>query len=203
MCLRWPSYDGGHDSRYDAPRSLTDTLRRLARAAARKRSRPRFRALRADSPAGESTNDSISTLGPHVKLQFSAKHDHLVDPGPLRRRNRNEKAISTTCAPVLVRSSLPFIPLLDLDFSAPYSTMSTPNSVSDKPHYEHKEGAAYDGELGEPVHDKAFERVMVKKIDRRLLIILGALYAVSLIDRTNISVARVAGMQVELNLGIK
>ena len=41
-----------------------------------------------------------------------------------------------------------------------------------------------------------------RKIDIRLLIVLGCTYAISLIDRTNISVARVAGMGVALQLQI-
>ncbi|KAK9900127.1 MFS general substrate transporter [Cystobasidium minutum MCA 4210] len=49
---------------------------------------------------------------------------------------------------------------------------------------------------------KAWEKKTILKIDLRLLIILGLCYAVSLIDRTNISVARVAGMQRSLRLDI-
>jgi len=41
-----------------------------------------------------------------------------------------------------------------------------------------------------------------RKVDIRLLIILSAIYAVSLIDRTNISVARVAGMARDLQLTV-
>lgn len=39
-----------------------------------------------------------------------------------------------------------------------------------------------------------------RKIDRRLLPILGALYSIALIDRTNLSAARIAGAGVELRL---
>jgi hypothetical protein len=45
-----------------------------------------------------------------------------------------------------------------------------------------------------------FERSTVRKVDIRLLIILGALYSIAIIDRTNISTARVAGMAKELKL---
>lgn len=41
-----------------------------------------------------------------------------------------------------------------------------------------------------------------RKIDIRLLLVLGCTYAISLIDRTNISVARVAGMGTALQLQI-
>ncbi|ODH38519.1 hypothetical protein ACO22_02282 [Paracoccidioides brasiliensis] len=44
------------------------------------------------------------------------------------------------------------------------------------------------------------ERALIRKIDWRLLPILGALYAIALIDRVNISNARVAGMNAELKL---
>ncbi|GAA6059480.1 hypothetical protein JCM10212_002223 [Sporobolomyces blumeae] len=47
-----------------------------------------------------------------------------------------------------------------------------------------------------------FERKTIRKVDMRLLLILSAIYAVSLIDRTNISVARVAGMAKALKLTI-
>lgn len=39
-----------------------------------------------------------------------------------------------------------------------------------------------------------------KRIDRRLLPILGAMYAISLIDRTNLGLAAVAGMNQDLKL---
>ncbi|EEH20912.2 hypothetical protein PABG_03143 [Paracoccidioides brasiliensis Pb03] len=46
------------------------------------------------------------------------------------------------------------------------------------------------------------ERALIRKIDWRLLPILGALYAIALIDRVNISNARVAGMNAELKLHV-
>lgn len=51
-------------------------------------------------------------------------------------------------------------------------------------------------------YDPKWEKRTVRKIDVRLLIILGCCYTISLIDRTNISVARVAGMQQSLRLDI-
>lgn len=81
----------------------------------------------------------------------------------------------------------------------------------DKPissHIEHKPGAAGDGTLGDDYqferssteYDPAFVKRTIRKLDIRLLIILGAMYSIALIDRTNLSSARVAGMNVELNL---
>lgn len=49
-------------------------------------------------------------------------------------------------------------------------------------------------------HDRAFEKRVIRKVDMRLLIILGALYSIALIDRTNLSSARVAGMAKDLKL---
>ncbi|EGE86791.1 hypothetical protein BDDG_09741, partial [Blastomyces dermatitidis ATCC 18188] len=48
----------------------------------------------------------------------------------------------------------------------------------------------------------ANEKALIRKVDWRLLPILGALYAIALIDRVNISNARVAGMHKELELYI-
>ncbi|KAM0790156.1 hypothetical protein ACM66B_005475 [Microbotryomycetes sp. NB124-2] len=76
----------------------------------------------------------------------------------------------------------------------------TPDSHSDKPTRHHKEDASFDAV--ETQVDRELERKIIRKVDRRLLIILGALYAVSLIDRTNISVARVAGMARDLELTV-
>lgn len=47
-----------------------------------------------------------------------------------------------------------------------------------------------------------FSKKTIRTVDIRLLIILSAIYAVSLIDRTNISVARVAGMATALKLTV-
>ncbi|KAG6892831.1 hypothetical protein C0992_012318, partial [Termitomyces sp. T32_za158] len=45
---------------------------------------------------------------------------------------------------------------------------------------------------------QAFERKTMRKIDLRLLPLLGILYALALIDRTNLGVARIAGMDRDL-----
>jgi hypothetical protein len=41
-----------------------------------------------------------------------------------------------------------------------------------------------------------------RKIDIRLLPILGALYTISLVDRTNISAARISGIDTDLKLAV-
>ena len=51
-------------------------------------------------------------------------------------------------------------------------------------------------------YDHHSERALVRKVDWRLLPILGALYSIALIDRVNISAARVAGMGEDLGLEI-
>ena len=77
----------------------------------------------------------------------------------------------------------------------------------DKPvmtHIEHKEGSQNEYPLENAGLSKEYDPVFVKKtirkLDIRLLIILGAMYSIALIDRTNLSSARVAGMNVELKL---
>lgn len=46
------------------------------------------------------------------------------------------------------------------------------------------------------------QRRVIHIIDRRLVVILGLMYCVSLIDRTNLSNAAIAGMTADLNLDI-
>lgn len=50
--------------------------------------------------------------------------------------------------------------------------------------------------------DPRMERRVLRKIDFRLLPILGALYTIALIDRTNISVARISGLDDDLDLKV-
>lgn len=47
---------------------------------------------------------------------------------------------------------------------------------------------------------EAETRSIIRRIDRRLVTIVGALYCVSLMDRTNLSAASIAGMNVDLEL---
>lgn len=44
------------------------------------------------------------------------------------------------------------------------------------------------------------QRNIIKRIDRRLVLTVGALYCVSLMDRVNMSAANIAGMAKELEL---
>ncbi|KDE08198.1 hypothetical protein MVLG_01677 [Microbotryum lychnidis-dioicae p1A1 Lamole] len=78
------------------------------------------------------------------------------------------------------------------------SSVSSQDNKHDKLHREDNATNALEARTW----DKEFERKTMQKVDRRLLIILGALYAISLIDRTNISVARVAGMAKDLKLTV-
>ncbi|KAJ7924958.1 high-affinity nicotinic acid transporter [Mycena leptocephala] len=50
--------------------------------------------------------------------------------------------------------------------------------------------------------DPEFEKKTIRHVDWRLLPLMSALYAVALVDRTNLSVARTAGMGVDLNLTV-
>lgn len=50
--------------------------------------------------------------------------------------------------------------------------------------------------------DKATEKKLIRRIDIRLLPILGLLYSIALIDRVNISAARISGMEEDLELYI-
>lgn len=57
-------------------------------------------------------------------------------------------------------------------------------------------------------HDHGFtpaeQKAIIRRTDRRLVIICGAMYCVSLMDRTNMSAANIAGMSMELKLdGLK
>ncbi|GAA5988721.1 hypothetical protein JCM5350_001992 [Sporobolomyces pararoseus] len=80
------------------------------------------------------------------------------------------------------------------------------NSFEEKGKSEHQEYAQ--GNVVNHADDPAlqvsdeFAKKTIRTVDIRLLIILSAIYAVSLIDRTNISVARVAGMAKALELTV-
>ncbi|GAA5940725.1 hypothetical protein JCM3775_004880 [Rhodotorula graminis] len=81
----------------------------------------------------------------------------------------------------------------------------TPDSTSEKHRVEHKELASrqathLDSETQDV--DPAFARSTVRRIDWRLIPMLSAVYAISLIDRTNISIARTVGMGKDLKLTV-
>lgn len=50
--------------------------------------------------------------------------------------------------------------------------------------------------------DPVLKKRVLRKIDLRLLPILGALYCIALIDRTNISVARISGLDEDVGLDV-
>lgn len=89
-----------------------------------------------------------------------------------------------------------------LDFEG--DTKVTP-PVYDKSYSEHHDGAAsptsYDPIL-DRYTDADIKRV-VRKVDLRLIPLCGLMYCVSLLDRTNLSNAAIAGMTKELNLRTK
>ncbi|KAK7467650.1 hypothetical protein VKT23_004703 [Stygiomarasmius scandens] len=47
-------------------------------------------------------------------------------------------------------------------------------------------------------YDQEFERKTIRRVDIRMLPLLGLLYSVSLIDRANLAIARTAGMEEDL-----
>jgi hypothetical protein len=47
---------------------------------------------------------------------------------------------------------------------------------------------------------EAEQKAIIRRVDIRLVITVGAMYCVSLMDRTNLGAANIAGMQAELNL---
>ena len=47
----------------------------------------------------------------------------------------------------------------------------------------------------------AEQRSIIHRIDRRLVTTVGIMYCISLMDRTNLSAANIAGMQTDLGLG--
>ena len=49
---------------------------------------------------------------------------------------------------------------------------------------------------------EAEQKAIISRVDRRLVVTLGAMYCVSLMDRTNLSAAAIAGMTVELQLNL-
>ncbi|KAL7276236.1 hypothetical protein RUND412_000772 [Rhizina undulata] len=74
--------------------------------------------------------------------------------------------------------------------------------MAEKAIFEHVQstaGANCDSEAG---LDLVYEQALIKKIDWKLLPILGALYSVALIDRTNMADAAVAGMIADLKLSV-
>ena len=72
--------------------------------------------------------------------------------------------------------------------AAAYTMSLQSDTASEKAHIEHKESLAQSIDHETQDVDPAFAKRTLRKIDLRLIPILAALYCVSLIDRTNISV---------------
>ena len=70
-----------------------------------------------------------------------------------------------------------------------------------EPTFDFKMDAKYDSDLSvEPDREEINEKRILRKIDFRLLPLVVALHAISLVDRTNISIARISGMDDDLLL---
>lgn len=54
----------------------------------------------------------------------------------------------------------------------------------------------------DPEYSPTEQRKIIHKVDRRLISTCGVLYCISLMDRTNLSAAALAGMNVELRLNV-
>lgn len=65
-------------------------------------------------------------------------------------------------------------------------------------------GAVVDSEAVVAVDDFGFspaeQRKIIRRVDRRLVLTVGAIYCISLMDRTNLGAASIAGMGEDLNL---
>lgn len=102
------------------------------------------------------------------------------------------------------------MPTSPLRLLPPQSTMASPNQVSHNDDILEKrqvslvenvdgsqDGAPYECEFTEREQKK-----IIHRIDRRLVVTVGILYCISLMDRTNLSAASIAGMSVELKLTV-
>ncbi|GES61377.1 hypothetical protein ATEIFO6365_0011003600 [Aspergillus terreus] len=67
-----------------------------------------------------------------------------------------------------------------------------------------EDGASKPSSRSGPVYgiDEAHQKRVIRRVDLRLLPILGVMYSISLIDRTNLGLALVAGMQEDLGLDV-
>jgi len=75
------------------------------------------------------------------------------------------------------------------------------------PELRHIDDSAVNDANGSDIHPddhgltKEEQRQIIRRVDRRLVVTVGLMYCVSLMDRTNMSAANIAGMSVELQLG--
>lgn len=82
--------------------------------------------------------------------------------------------------------------------------MATRNDI-EKPGVAHKDSDSDLNDSDDPIlkeftHEET--RKIIHRIDRRLVTTVGLMYCISLMDRTNLSVAAIAGMNAELMLNI-
>ena len=91
--------------------------------------------------------------------------------------------------------------------TVPSTTLDEDNKVQHVSHLEH--GHTSDDEKKSLEDDPLTyftpeeQKKIIHRLDRRLVVVVGVMYCVSLMDRTNLSNAAIAGMNVELNLGIE
>ncbi|OWT42660.1 phthalate transporter [Pochonia chlamydosporia 170] len=83
--------------------------------------------------------------------------------------------------------------------------MTTQTSdIPEKAEVSHVHNTSTDAESDDPCHDTVFtpeeQRKIRRQIDRRLVIPIGIMYCVAFMDRTNMSVASIAGMTKDLEL---
>ncbi|KAH7037872.1 major facilitator superfamily domain-containing protein [Microdochium trichocladiopsis] len=67
----------------------------------------------------------------------------------------------------------------------------------------HLSNAPSQSDQFEDEYTEVERKSLIRRIDRRLVTTAGALYCISLIDRTNVSAAALAGMNVELDLNVE
>ncbi|KAI1616636.1 phthalate transporter [Exophiala viscosa] len=82
----------------------------------------------------------------------------------------------------------------------PETKMAAVNVPDDRVEFAMKEGLDDDAALQ---FTPAQEKKIVRKVDLRLAVTLGALYCISLLDRTNLGSASIAGMQTGLGMNAK
>jgi hypothetical protein len=83
------------------------------------------------------------------------------------------------------------------------------STSEEKPYAQHVVGDAEGhGIKSEVAHADDFgftpeeQTKIIRRIDRRLVVTVGAMYCVSLMDRTNLGSANIAGMSKDLKLGV-
>ena len=103
---------------------------------------------------------------------------------------------------------LPILPLSPSEVSQRSNTHTAMAGSDDMEKYDYSHHDSPKDESMSPSprerieYDDHSKKALIRKVDWRLLPILGALYSIALIDRVNISAARVAGMDADLGLDI-